>query len=99
MGLFNRILTKTLHVIGKVGHVAKKVGSFVAQNHQHLAPLAHGLAMASGNETTQKITGAMLAGSQLASGIENHVKGRIDAMRAQHTSSAPVLGVPVGKYS
>ena len=99
MGLFNRIITKTLHVIGKVGHAVKKVGSFVAAHHQHLAPIAHGLAVASGNEMAQKITGAMLAGSQLATAAQNHVTQRIDAMRAQHASSAPVLGVPVGKYS
>jgi len=99
MGIFNTVANVARHVVGKVGHYAKKIGHFIAQNHQHIAPLAHGLAMASGNETAQKITGAMLAGSQLVSGIENHVRGQVDAMRAHHAAPrfdpSVALGTPV----
>ena len=76
MGLFSAI-AKVGKVIGKTVEVGKRIGGFIAKHHQTLAPLAHGLAMASGNAVgayglhgdvnPQRITGAGLAASQAAS--------------------------------
>ena len=91
-GTIGRIAKK---VVGHIIPALKKVGSFVANNHQHIAPLAHNLALASGNATAADFTGAALKASQLASGVEGLVGDRITAMRAQH-SQRPAVGVPVG---
>jgi len=56
--------------------VVRSIGRFVAQHHTHLAPLAHGLAVASGNENLQKLTGLGLAVSNLANTLH---KKRLDA--------------------
>ena len=96
MGLFSAI-AKVGKVIGKTVEVGKRIGGFIAKHHQTLAPLAHCLAVASGNATAQKITGAGLAASQAATmgkpvlgalGDAAHkaVSDRIAAMRAKHAA-------------
>jgi hypothetical protein len=76
--MFNQILSRIGHGIRKVigsvgqplrrlGEVAGHVGRFVADHHQHIAPLAHGLAMASGHQGAQQLTGAALAVSNMVS--------------------------------
>lgn len=55
----------------KIGQIGYKVGKFAVQNHETLAPLLHGLAMASGNQNAQKITGGLLSLSKMASLRQN----------------------------
>lgn len=50
----------------RLGQVGYNVGKFAVQNHSTLVPLIHGVAVASGNETAQKITGGLLAVSKMA---------------------------------
>ena len=47
--------------------VVRSVANFVGNHHHHIAPLAHGLAVASGHEGLQKATGLGLALSNIAS--------------------------------
>ena len=73
------LVGETLRKFGDTGaNVVRKVGSFVAENHEPLTQVAHGLSMASGNETAQKITGAMRS----ASGMYG-VRQRLDAIKKQ----------------
>lgn len=65
MGFFSA-LSKIGKVMGRTVEVGKRIGGFIARHHQHIAPLAQGLAVASGNATAQKITGLGLAASQMA---------------------------------
>lgn len=57
------VVKPALRTLGQIGLSA---GKFAIQNHQHIAPLLHGVAMASGNQTAQKITGGLLSLSQMA---------------------------------
>lgn len=89
MGFFGGLLRGAQKVIGKTVEVGKRIGGFIARHHQHIAPLAHGLAVASGNETAQRVTGLALAASQAASmGAGNYVGQRIADMRARHAGPA-----------
>lgn len=93
--MFNQILSRIgqgiRKVIGSVGaplrrlgEVAGHVGSFIANHHQHITPLAHGLAVASGNDTAQKLTGAALAVSNMVSTKQalNRQKNAYEAAKA-----------------
>lgn len=57
--------------VRRLGQVGYAVGKFAVQNHATLAPLLHGVAVASGNETAQKITGGIMALSKTASLRQN----------------------------
>lgn len=52
--------------VRRLGQIGYSVGKFALQNHETLAPLLHGVAMASGNQTAQKVTGGLLALSGMA---------------------------------
>jgi hypothetical protein len=72
-GVLNRVgsgIAKAFGVVKeplrRLGQVGYNVGRFAVQNHSTLAPLLHGIATASGNETARKITGGLLALSQTA---------------------------------
>jgi hypothetical protein len=76
--LLGRVASGVVKTVGalkepvrKIGQIGYKVGKFAVDNHQYLAPLIHGVAMASGNETAQKITGGILALSKTASLRQN----------------------------
>ncbi len=56
-------LKEPLRRIGQVGYA---VGKYAIDNHATLAPLIHSVAMASGNQTAQKVSGGLLALSQSA---------------------------------
>ena len=49
-----------------MGQFGIQAGKFALQNHQHITPLLHGVAMASGDSTAQKIKGGLLSLSQMA---------------------------------
>ena len=51
----------------RVGQFAVQAGKFSMDNHQYIAPLLHGVAMASGNPVAQKISAGLLSASQMAS--------------------------------
>lgn len=55
----------------RIGEIGLKVGRFGLANHQHITPLLHSVAMASGNTDAQKISGGLLALSQMASMRKN----------------------------
>lgn len=65
--MIKKLLGVIKEPLKKIGQVGLKVGRFALQNHQYIAPLLHGVSMASGNETAQKISGGLLAMSQMAS--------------------------------
>lgn len=76
--LLSRVGTGVIKTIGalrepvrKLGQIGYNIGKFAAQNHQHLVPLIHGVAVASQNPTAQKITGGLLALSKAASLRQN----------------------------
>lgn len=50
----------------RVGQFAVQAGKFALANHQYIAPLLHGVALASGNPVAQKITGGLVSLSQMA---------------------------------
>jgi hypothetical protein len=73
LGFLSRVGQGALKVVGslkepirKLGQIGYNVGKFAVQNHEHISPLLHGVAMASGNQTAQKITGGLLALSGMA---------------------------------
>lgn len=88
-------------VLGKIAPVVKGIGNFVRKNHQYIAPLAMGLAEASGSDTLKKVAGVGMAASQMASmGAGNYLSSRIAEYRnrvAPPAQPPPVMGVPVGK--
>lgn len=57
--------------VRRLGQIGYSVGKFAVQNHATLTPLLHGVSMASGNQTAQKITGGLLALSKTASLRQN----------------------------
>lgn len=65
--MLGRIVGHIAHGIKTVGRYVSPIARFVGQYHHHIAPVAHGLAMASGHEGLQKVTGAALALSNMAS--------------------------------
>lgn len=94
MGFLSNVFSTIGKGIAKVAPIAKKIGSFVARNHQHIAPLAHGLAVASGNQTAQKITGAGL-------GISNMIGMRqgLNKQNAQAGQARALANKPNGVYN
>ena len=83
-------------VIGRTAQVGKAIGGFIARNHQHIAPLAHGLAMASGHEGLQRVTGAGLAlsqgvqmGKSLTQAAGDVLRQRIQAYRDRVAPAQP----------
>jgi hypothetical protein len=71
MGVLGSVFSWAKKAIGQVGNVAKTIGSFVATHHRPLSQLAHGVAMMSGNETAQKVTGGLMALSGMATTRQN----------------------------
>lgn len=69
--MINKLLGAIKEPLKRIGQVGLKVGRFALQNHQYIAPLLHGVSMASGNETAQKITGGLLSLSNMASMRKN----------------------------
>ena len=69
--MLGRIVGNIAHGIKTIGKYVSPVAKFIGKYHQHLAPVAHGLAMASGHEGLQKVTGAALALSNMASMRQN----------------------------
>lgn len=65
--MLGRIFGHITHGIKTIGKYATPIAKFIGKYHHHIAPVAHGLAMASGHEGLQKITGAALALSNMAS--------------------------------
>lgn len=95
MGLAS-FFSKVGKVLGRAAQVGKAIGGFVARNHQHIAPLAHGLAVASGHQGLQKVTGAGLALSQgvqmgkpLVQAAGDLVKQRMQAYRDRVSPAYP----------
>lgn len=78
LGFLSRVGKGAVKAIGalkepvrRLGQIGYNVGKFAVQNHATLAPLLHGVAMASGNETAQKVTGGLLALSKTATMKQN----------------------------
>jgi hypothetical protein len=77
-GLINRVGSGIVKVVGamrepvrRLGQVGYAIGKFAVDNHATLAPLLHGVAVASGNQTAQKISGGLLALSKTATMRQN----------------------------
>lgn len=84
-------------VLSKVVPVVKGIGSFVAKNHGAITGLAHGIAMASGNETAQKVTGAGVALSKMATlGMQNNAfrDGFRDVVNYAKSQNRPPIPPP-----
>lgn len=78
LGFLSRVGKGALKAVGalkepvrRLGQIGYNVGKFAVQNHATLAPLLHGVAMASGNQNAQKITGGLLSLSKMASLRQN----------------------------
>lgn len=78
LGFLSRVGKGAMKVLGsfkepvkRLGQIGYNVGKFAVQNHSTLAPLLHGVAMASGNENAQKITGGLLSLSKMATLRQN----------------------------
>jgi hypothetical protein len=97
MGFFG-FLGKVGKVIGKTIEVGKRVGGFLARHHQTLAPLAHGLAVASGNETPAKITGLGQAASKTLALRQNLDKVNAQAAQQRDIGGSGVFNQMTGKY-
>lgn len=68
--------------IRRLGQIGYNVGKFAVQNHATLVPLLHGVAMASGHEGAQKVTGGLLALSKTAS-LRQNLNASNDKIRAE----------------
>ena len=68
--------------IRRIGQVGLNVGKWVVNNHATLAPLIHGVAMASGNQTAQKISGGLLALSQSAT-LRKNLNAQNEKVKAE----------------
>ena len=66
MGLLRRVIGGIAHSVKTVGKYVAPVAKFIGRYHQPLTQVAHGLAMASGHEGIQKVTGGLLAVSNMA---------------------------------
>ena len=72
--LLGKVSNVALKTFGSVKEPLKRVGQFAVQagkftlanHHWYIAPLLHGVALASGNPVAQKITGGLLSASQMA---------------------------------
>jgi hypothetical protein len=97
MGFFG-FLGKVGKVIGKTIEVGKRVGGFIAKHHQTLAPLAHGLAVASGHEGLQKVTGLGLAASKTLALRQNLDRVNAQAAEQRAAGGSGVFNQMTGKY-
>jgi hypothetical protein len=70
LGKISNVAVKTFGSIKeplkKVGQFAVQAGKFALDNHQYIAPLLHGVALASGNQMAQKVTSGLVSVSQMA---------------------------------
>lgn len=66
-----RFLGRVAHGIKTIGKYVAPVARFIGKYHQPLSQVAHGLAVASGHEGLQKVTGGLMAVSQMASMRQN----------------------------
>jgi hypothetical protein len=78
----------------RVGQFGLQAGKFALANHQYIAPLLHGVALASGNPVAQKITGGLLSLSQIA-----NVKQRLNAGNAKVATAMQNNGGKSGVYN
>lgn len=85
--------------VGQFGDVVKRVGSFVAEHHKPITQLAHGIAMASGNETAQKLTGMGLALSNIASMRQGLNKQNQQYKTAYDAGGTGVFNASTGQFS
>lgn len=64
--MINKLFGIIKEPLKKIGAIGLRVAKFGIQNHQYIAPLLHSVSMASGNQQAQKISGGLLALSQMA---------------------------------
>jgi hypothetical protein len=76
--IFSRVGSSAMRAFGavkeplrKLGQIGYNVGKYAVRHHDTLTPLLHGLAMASGNESAQKVSGGLLALSKTATMLQN----------------------------
>lgn len=76
--IFGRVSNVAMKTMGalreplkRLGQIGYNVGKFAIQNHATIAPLLHGVAVLSGNENAQKITGGLLSVSKMATLRQN----------------------------
>lgn len=89
LGFLSRVGQGAMKAVGalkepvrRLGQVGYNVGKFALQNHAHIAPLLHGVAMASGNERAKKITGGLMSLSQMAT-LRQNLNASNDRARAE----------------
>jgi len=104
--IMNGFFGRTLKFFGsmkeplkRVGQVGYNVGKWAVNNHSTLVPLIHGVAMASGNETAQKITGGLLAVSKTASLRQNMNNNNAKAQTEMGKGGYGVFDAGAGKMS
>lgn len=83
----------------RIGQVGYNVGKWAVNNHSTLVPLIHGVAMASGNETAQKITGGLLAVSRAATLRQNLNNSNAKAQAEMGKGGYGVFDAGAGKMS
>lgn len=81
MGFFSNFWNRMKRAVGTFGGVVKKVGSFVAQHHQPISMMLHGLGEATGNQRIKDLSalGLMASGFATASGYGKNYVGDFGA--------------------
>ena len=94
MGLTNFFLRATgvaRKVIGHIGHVVKRVGQFVHNNHAGIATVAQAVAHASGNDHLKALANGVSVASNAYGALQNYHAG---SYRQQFDPNV-ALGTPV----
>lgn len=94
MRLLGRIVGSIGHGIKKIGQYATPVAKFIGKYHQPLSQVAHGIAMASNNQTAQKVTGGLLALSNAVS-----VRQKLNESNAKIAEATRANGGVGGVYN
>lgn len=97
--MINKLFGIIKEPLKRIGQIGLKVARFGLQNHQYITPLLHGVSMASGNETAQKITGGLLSLSNMASMRKNLNQSNAKIQTEMNKGGSGIYNHATGKMS
>jgi hypothetical protein len=101
MSLLGRVVGSLYHGVKTIGKYVNPVAKFIGKYHQPITQLGHALAMASGHEGLQRVTGAMLAFSNMAAMRQNlnQDNAKIAAATAANGGRSGVFNHSTGTFN
>lgn len=97
--MINKLFGILKEPVRRIGQIGLKVAKFGLANHQHIMPLLHGVSMASGNTQAQKITGGLLALSNMATMHQKRNEANTKIRAEMNKGGSGIYNHATGKMS